>query len=242
MSPLAWAALGAAALLIAVAFALGHGQRDSLWHRWFGSRRSRGPRDPLDTIAHWPPQPTRVMTGEEREAYATLQKALPDHLVLAQVPLSRFLRVPTRHSYGEWLTRVGHLSADLLVCDRVSQVVAVVEIRPRRSSLRSRERHDRLLRVLRAAGVRVLVWNEGELPSSSSVRDAVLPRAQATANARAGTASRPSPLTAIPVAEVDEATTVPDAEATAVLREPPPSTWFDDFDPQPAAHSISMRR
>ena len=59
-----------------------------------------------------------------------LRSAAPGLMVLAQVPLSRFLRVPTRHSHAEWLQRVGCLSADLLVCDTGSRVLAVVDIRP----------------------------------------------------------------------------------------------------------------
>ena len=43
--------------------------------------------------------------SEEGKARA-LQAALPECLVFAQVPIARFLRVPTRHSYGDWLARV----------------------------------------------------------------------------------------------------------------------------------------
>jgi hypothetical protein len=58
-----------------------------------------------------------VLTIGERRAYELLRTALPGFLVLAQVPLGRFLRVPTRHSHAEWMQRVGSLSADLLVCN-----------------------------------------------------------------------------------------------------------------------------
>ena len=55
------------------------------------SRKSKGkPRaamEALDTVAAWPPQSTRVMTAGERKAYFVLRTALPDHMVLAQVPL-----------------------------------------------------------------------------------------------------------------------------------------------------------
>src|SRR5687767_6569828 len=87
------------------------------------------PAENLDTMAAWPPTATRVLTTVERQAYDVLRSALPAHMILAQVPLQRFIKVPTRNSYAEWLRRVGHLSADLLVCDRHSQVVAVVEVR-----------------------------------------------------------------------------------------------------------------
>jgi hypothetical protein len=123
---------------------------------------SRAMRDALDTVQDWPPEPARVMTVQERQSYELLRRALPGYMVLAQVPLARFLRVPTRHSYSEWLQRVGSLSADLLVCDTGSRVLAVIDVRAAEDeSARSRRRHERLGRVLRAAGVRVHVWREG---------------------------------------------------------------------------------
>jgi len=76
-------------------------------------RRSAAARDALDTVADWPPESARVMSIHERQAYDLLRRALPGMLVLAQVPLSRFLRVPTRHSYNDWMQRVGSLNADL---------------------------------------------------------------------------------------------------------------------------------
>ena len=139
---------------------------------------SKPPRgDGLDTVAGWPPEATRVLTAAERQAYQMLVDALPEHLVLAQVPLSRFIRVPTRNSYHEWMRRVGQLCADLVVCDRASQVVAVVELRrpPAKEIERTRKRHERMDRVLRKAGVRVIAWNEEALPHPAAVREQVLP-------------------------------------------------------------------
>jgi hypothetical protein len=85
-------------------------------------------------------------------------------MVLAQVPLSRFVRVPTRHSYSEWLQRVGALSADLLVCDTGSRVLAVIDVRANEESAAQPAPPRALARVLQAAGVRVHVWREGHLP------------------------------------------------------------------------------
>jgi len=200
---------------------------------WKGKRlhRQRGPAprvsEARDTVADWPPTLTRVLSSTERQAYETLRKALPNHMVLAQVPLARFIRVPTRYSYGEWLSRVGQLSADLLICDRSSEVLAVVEIRPAQESERSRQRHQRMTRVLKAAGVRVLVWAEGELPTPQSVRETLLPRevaAERAAQARAPVGG--GPLTTIPTAEVREG----EGQIDDASREPPPTTWYSDLD------------
>jgi hypothetical protein len=131
--------------------------------------------DSPDTVAGWPPEAARVMTIDERQALDLLKRAIPGSLVLAQVPLSRFVRVPTRRSYGEWLSRVGALSADLLLCDSGSRPLAVIDIRATNETERSRRRHERLGRVLRAAGVHVIVWREGQLPSAAEVRTTLMP-------------------------------------------------------------------
>jgi hypothetical protein len=57
----------------------------------------------LDTLMAWQPTTTRVLSIPECQAYHLLRRALPEHMILAQVPLARFLKVPTRHSYAEWL-------------------------------------------------------------------------------------------------------------------------------------------
>jgi hypothetical protein len=203
---------------------------------------SRGAaRDALDTVQDWPPEPARVMTVQERQSYELLRRALPGYMVLAQVPLSRFVRVPTRHSYTEWLQRVGSLSADLLVCDTGSRVLAVIDVRATEESSRSRRRHERLARVLRAAGVRVHVWREGQLPSAAEVRTALahdLVRGSGPMEPVA-TTSRPMPL--IPIAEtkeLDALLAAGDAAATADgMHEPVPSAFFDELDESHSAAS-----
>ena len=43
----------------------------------------------LDTLSSWEPQPTRVLRPGEQLAMVVLSRALPDYVVLAQVPLTR---------------------------------------------------------------------------------------------------------------------------------------------------------
>jgi hypothetical protein len=210
------------------------------WLWWKQQREKQGRRtkpraiEARDTVADWPPEATRILTTQELRAYDTLHQALPKHVILAQVPLARFIRVPTRYSYGEWLSRVGQLSADLVVCEPSSQVVAVVEIRPANESPRSLQRHQRMVRVLKAAGVKVLVWAEGDIPTPEAVRATLLPQeaarvaeAERTAAAAAAMA-RPAPSgnlpRSIPVADVRE------GESDEPPREPPPTTWYSDLD------------
>ena len=192
--------------------------------------------DGLDTVAAWPPQATRVLTTQERQAHDLLRNALPAHMILAQVPLQRFLKVPTRNSYAEWLRRVGHLSADFVICDRHSQVIAVVELRNDDPiSGRARRRQDRMLKVLAAAQIPVHQWQSSALPSVDAAREAIAPPAPVselpgtTSGVLRSAPGRPAFNK--PRLEAQAATEA--AEETAV-REPPPSTWFDDLDTGPA--------
>ena len=197
------------------------------------NRRSPPSLDTLDTVAAWPPEPVRVLSVAERQAHELLKRAMPGYLVLAQVPLARFIRVPSRRSYGEWLHRVGSLSADLRLCDTGSRVLAVIDVRAAQENERSRKRHERMARVLRASGIQVHVWREGELPSLSHVRSSLATLAGAPAAGIKATHSRPMPL--IPVAEMSEILAEGDRAALEAAMdasmEPVPSGFFEDFEP-----------
>lgn len=194
-----------------------------------GEAASKRSREEIDTVVGWPPEVTRLLTSGERTAHETLIKALPECLVFAQVPLARFVKVPRRHSYTEWLTRVGHLCADFVICDRASLVIGAVLLQTMRDSERSDRRRARLSRVLKAAGVKVFIWREEAVPSPETARDQITQRTGVPSTAVPVEVAEPKPLRpgvggAIPVpevvAEVDD----------GPRREPPPSTWFDDLD------------
>lgn len=204
--------------------------------RWRNLRSGRGEdgRETVDTLVGWPPEAARVLTVDERQAYDVLRRAFPTHLVLAQVPLSRFLRVPLRRSYTEWLQRVGTLSADLLLCDSGSSVIAIIDIRSATESERARRRHERMSRVLRQAGIHVITWREGELPSVPDVRAQLMPMLQPGGTAPKQATSRPMPL--IPVAEMEEIVAEEDDQAFAATvyggrgHDPVSSDYFDDLE------------
>lgn len=212
--------------------------------------------DRLDTLAAWPPQATRVLTSQERTLHSTLVRALPDHVVLSQVPLSRFIKVPKRHSYAEWLRRLGYQSVDFVVCDMTSHVVAVIELQPTANDLneRARKRLKRIQRTLKSAQIPLLVWSEANLPTADAARAAILPppptpaapvdaaRPAAEAPAVRGTSTVPTLSSAARPGTVRNPFEDTDRDSTQDEHiEAPPSTWFDDLDsgptplPQPPA-------
>lgn len=193
------------------------------------------PVERLDTLTGWPPHATRVLSNRERVAFGTLVRALPEYMVLAQVPLSRFIDVPKRYSYADWLRRLGNQCVDFAVCDMSAQVIAVIELQPvgGPASERARKRLARMARSLKAAKIRLLVWPEDPLPSVAAARDAVLPVPPAppttSPSPLAETPMRPSPRNPF-----DEDGRDSTHDETIELLEPPPSTWFDDLDSAPA--------
>jgi hypothetical protein len=188
-------------------------------------RHGRRPKavEALDTLMAWQPTPTRVLTSDEREAYEVLRRALPEHLILAQVPLARFLKVPTRHSYTEWLRRVGQICADIVICEPNSLAVAVVEIRPAdgQANDRALKRQARMDKVIQASGLPVHVWREGEIPKVEAARHAILQslgllstqEGSAQISTRGGSAAESR-----------------HRSGPAETADAPPSTWFDDLD------------
>jgi len=214
---------------------------------WWGLR-SRGarqqaefhPADNVDTVTGWQPQATRVLTGAERQAFEVLRAALPAHIVLAQVPLARFIKVPTRNSYAEWLRRVGHLCADLVVCDRNSMVIAVVEVHPATPITDERvlRRQQRLARVLKGAAIPMHVWTETALPTAAVAREAIAPTPPGADPAPALPAqlarSLPGRRSLTGANRLGDDAAEPVSDETMELHEAPPSTWFDDLDTGPA--------
>lgn len=210
--------------------------------RQSGARDLSRRREALDTVQDWPPQATRVLTVAERRAHELLRTALPGMLILAQVPLSRFLQVPTRQSYVDWMQRVGGLSADLVVCNTDSRVLAVIDIHGAAQSERSRRRHERMARVLKAAGIEVQVWHEDRLPSASQLR-ALLGDVLARGALVAGTTPKPPPasqsMPLIPVAEIEELLQHGDAAAYDGGHEPVPSGFYEDLESPSAARAAN---
>ena len=226
---------------------------------WWLARRTGPPErqeqsaERMDTLAAWPPEATRVLRSSERIAFSTLKLALPGYMILAQVPIARFLTVPKRNSYAEWMRRLGSQCVDFVICDVTSQVIAVVEIRPplEQMSEKLRSRLDRVDRVLTAANIKVHVWNDERLPSIEVARDRLLPRTPAVppgmekkplVNLQPLTTGAPVVMAEAMVADAPAAAAAPATDPFAdtdrdwtqseviEVREPVNHTWFDELE------------
>jgi len=211
-----------------------------LWWRSRGGqaetpqRSKPGAKEGLDTLMSWQPQATRILTVMECQAYSALRAGLPEHIILAQVPLARFLKVPTRHSYSEWLRRVGVMCADLVVCNSASQVIAVVDVRApeAQENDRARQRHVRMDRVLQAAGIPLHIWREDALPTAALARNLILgmPVEKESAGGPTMHAASAPPPNMTPAALAQRPAPYVQEDDGLEQRDPPSSTWFDDLD------------
>jgi hypothetical protein len=227
LSPLVGVGLGVLFVLLVLGAWLVTRQKPAPSNRGRDNARAL---DGIDTVIGWPPQPTRVLTQAERRAYAVIREALPECMVLGQVPLARFLKVPTRYSYAEWLRRVGHLCVDLVVCDPDSQVIAVIQMRGSNDteSERSSRRLERIRRVLKGAGLELHVWRDGALPMPVVVREMLLHRPGALTTGE-GAATISTHTAHAPAKAIKQRLGIEIPDEVVELREPPPTTWFDEF-------------
>lgn len=163
--PLAGVAVGCLALTLAALRLRKHLRRQP------GQAASSPPARPegIELLARYRPSAVRVLSHSEHQAFELVRAAMPNHLVMAQVPLVRYLRVQDKRVEEDWLRGLSMLSADILVCDSRSRPVLAIEVLPPKLGARAQERHDRMRQLLEGVGVRVLVWHEGRLPTGEQV-------------------------------------------------------------------------
>lgn len=126
------------------------------------------------STGRWPFSLRRPLTEPEQVLYFRLCQALPDHIVLAQVGMSRFLAVRRGHNARAWYNRINRMSVDFLVCTKDASVVAAVELDDASHQHPDRVSADAKKELaLNAAGVRLLRWNVSALPDETAIQRSI---------------------------------------------------------------------
>jgi hypothetical protein len=124
-----------------------------------------------DHQADWPFTFRKPLSRVEQVLYFRLAQTLPEFVVLAQVPLSSFLRVRRGRTWNEWYNRISQKSVDFLICERDFSVVMAVELDDGTHDAPDRARSDKTKsRALTAAGVRLVRWRANALPDVETIR------------------------------------------------------------------------
>jgi hypothetical protein len=103
-------------------------------------------------------------------------KALPEHIVLAQVQVSRVLGVKKGFNFHEWNNRINRLSYDFVVCSKDSTVLAAIELDDKSHESSSRKATDeKKEKATAAASVRLIRWHVKSLPDQAAIQAAFAP-------------------------------------------------------------------
>ncbi len=108
----------------------------------------------------WPFYAKRPLSMPEQVLYHRLVATLPEHIVLAQVQVSRVLGVKKGFNFREWNNRINRLSYDFVVCGKDSTVLAAIELDDKSHDSASRAETDQKKdRATKAAGVQLIRWH-----------------------------------------------------------------------------------
>jgi Protein of unknown function (DUF2726) len=119
----------------------------------------------------WPFYVKKPLTQPEQVLYHRLVKALPEHIVLAQVQVSRVLGVKKGSNFNEWNNRINRLSYDFVVCGKDSTVLAAIELDDKtHESSRRKATDEKKNKATADAGLRLIRWNVKALPDESAIQ------------------------------------------------------------------------
>ncbi|EHR70692.1 Protein of unknown function (DUF2726) [Burkholderiales bacterium JOSHI_001] len=119
----------------------------------------------------WPFYVKKPLTQPEQVLYHRLVKALPDHIVLAQVQVSRVLSVKKGSNYNEWNNRINRMSYDFVVCGKDATVLAAIELDDKsHESSRRRDTDEKKNKATSDAGLRLVRWNVKALPDEAAIQ------------------------------------------------------------------------
>ncbi len=153
----------------------------------------RGRRPGSSTRASWPYYPKKPLSQPEQVLYHRLVQALPEHIVLAQVQVSRVLGVKRGYSFHEWNNRINRLSYDFVVCAKDSSVIAAIELDDSSHETPSRMATDQKKDLATAsAGVKLIRWHVKALPDSETIRAALADEQPNYAFERTGDVASPA--------------------------------------------------
>ena len=119
----------------------------------------------------WPFYVKRMLTQPEQVLYHRLVKSLPNHVVLAQVQMSRVLGVKKGFRFHEWNNRINRMSYDFVVCDKAATVIAAIELDDKsHESERRRDSDAKKSKATADAGLRLVRWHVKSLPDELTIQ------------------------------------------------------------------------
>ena len=111
-----------------------------------------------------------VLTDVEQVLYHRLVEALPELIVLAQVPLSGIVGIRKNKRWRAQFNAIDRKSVDYVVCRKDFSVVAVIELDDSTHERADRQKSDEVKNAaLKKVGIEILRLKPGNLPAPESV-------------------------------------------------------------------------
>jgi len=124
----------------------------------------------------WPFSAKKPLSQPEQVLYFRLIQALPEHIILAQVQLSRLLGVKKGNNHQAWSNRINRMSADFVVCNKDLSIVAVIELDDATHQREDRQAADaKKDKALASAGVRIVRWQAKSIPDIAAIQATFMP-------------------------------------------------------------------
>jgi len=113
----------------------------------------------------------RLLTDNEREFFARLVGALPEHFVFPQVSFGALLQPDTATRTSQYHRTRGTFSqkiADYVICTKELRVLAIVELDDRTHNSARDGKRDAMLKQ---AGYTVIRWHSRNKPTGEEIRE-----------------------------------------------------------------------
>lgn len=119
--------------------------------------------------------PTKVMSKAEQILYFRLKDALPDHIVLAQVALSRVITPRKGQNALAAFRSISQKSLDFVVCHKDGSVLAAIELDDDSHKRQNRIKADAAKdSALESAGVKLVRWHVRSIPDEAEIKAMIL--------------------------------------------------------------------
>ncbi|MFZ4529766.1 MAG: DUF2726 domain-containing protein [Undibacterium curvum] len=139
---------------------------------WIASRLLRKQDQSVIADTNWPYCLRRPLGAAEQILFHRLTAALPEHIVLSQVQMSRILGVKKGANLLEWHQRINQLSFDYVICNKDFSVLAVIELNDGNGNPHRHETDYQKTKACKDAGLRLIHWHVKLLPDEAAIRAA----------------------------------------------------------------------
>jgi very-short-patch-repair endonuclease len=111
----------------------------------------------------------KPLTAPEQILYRKLVNALPNHVVLAQVAYSQFIRHADFKTFGTMRQKV----ADFVICNQDFKIIGIVELDDRSHFKKTSDDASRDAKAA-SAGIRTTRWTVSRMPEPEEIRAKIL--------------------------------------------------------------------